>query len=192
MHSDPETTTLKETRMLLEKQFPTRPELAHPQMRMLVIEEIRTALQTQTNNLPDTQEQRDHQLALQLAQEEQQAARRRPSRRAKSGKNGSSAGENISSRRKKGSTERKSTNVSHFPTFQTSPKLCAFLGGRTEITTAEAIKLIWAHIKEANLQDPTDRRYILVDEKLRAIFGNCRRVHMFHLGRLVQQHLFRA
>lgn len=188
MHSDPQTTTLKETRISLEKEFPGRPELISPQMRMLIIEEIRSELRKRmdvnSESLEILQEQSDHQLALQLAREERMATKR-PKR--STGIHGS-----ITSKKKAAPIKKKRTGVSNFPVLHASPKLSICLGGRTEVTSAEAIKLIWVHIKEADLQDPRDRRYILADEKLGGIFGNHRRVHMFHLGRFVQQHLFKT
>ena len=40
----------------------------------------------------------------------------------------------------------------------------------------EAVKRIWAYVKEHGLQDPDDRRYILCDENMKPVFGD--KVHM--------------
>jgi upstream activation factor subunit UAF30 len=55
---------------------------------------------------------------------------------------------------------------------------------RTEVT-----KKIWDYIREHNLQDPKDKRTILADEKLKAIFDGKDSVTMFELTKLVNAHL---
>ncbi|KAK4405180.1 hypothetical protein Sango_0524500 [Sesamum angolense] len=39
-----------------------------------------------------------------------------------------------------------------------SPEMQAFLGGASEIPRTQALKEIWAYIKQHNLQDPADKR----------------------------------
>ncbi|KAG0462436.1 hypothetical protein HPP92_020912 [Vanilla planifolia] len=51
-----------------------------------------------------------------------------------------------------------------------SPELQAFVGAK-EIPRTEALKQIWAYIKENNLQDPENKRIVVCDEKLKSIFG---------------------
>lgn len=43
----------------------------------------------------------------------------------------------------------------------------------------EAVKRIWAYVKEHGLQDPEDRRYILCDDNMRPVFGD--KVHMLYV-----------
>jgi upstream activation factor subunit UAF30 len=61
-----------------------------------------------------------------------------------------------------------------FPTCYTSPALKLILDGAETCTSSTSVKKIWAYIKEHNLQDPKDRRYILADEKLLPLFGKSR------------------
>ncbi|KAE9613020.1 hypothetical protein Lal_00027530 [Lupinus albus] len=52
-----------------------------------------------------------------------------------------------------------------------SDALANFLGtGESELTRAEVIKKMWDYIKGNNLQDPSDKRKILCDEKLKELF----------------------
>ena len=68
---------------------------------------------------------------------------------------------------------------------------------RTEVT-----KALWAYIKENNLQDPNDKRTIVADAKLKAVFmppagfelpegedTNVDKVNMFRMTKLVSRHM---
>jgi len=50
------------------------------------------------------------------------------------------------------------------------------------------MKKLWDYIKAQNLQDPKDKRTIVADAKLRAVFGKDR-AGMFELAGIVGQHL---
>lgn len=69
-----------------------------------------------------------------------------------------------------------------------SPELAAVIGGdarpRTEVTSA-----IWTYIKKHDLQDPKNKRNILADDKLKAVFGGKKTVTMFEMTALVSKHL---
>jgi chromatin remodeling complex protein RSC6 len=69
-----------------------------------------------------------------------------------------------------------------------SPELAAVIGGdpvpRTEVT-----KKIWAYIKSKNLQDPANKRNIVADDALKAVFGGKAVVNMFEMTKLVNAHL---
>ncbi|KAK0606229.1 hypothetical protein LWI29_035446 [Acer saccharum] len=55
--------------------------------------------------------------------------------------------------------------------LQLSDALAKFLGtGESELSRSDVIKRIWDYIKENNLQDPSDKRRILCDEKLKELF----------------------
>lgn len=45
------------------------------------------------------------------------------------------------------------------------------------------VKEIWKYVKANNLQDPSDKRYIICDEKLKPIFGE--KVHMFTMNKVL-------
>lgn len=71
--------------------------------------------------------------------------------------------------------------------FKPSAQLAAVVGAdplpRTEVT-----KLLWDYIKKHNLQNPANKRNILCDAKLKAIFGKDE-VTMFEMPKLVGPHL---
>lgn len=69
-----------------------------------------------------------------------------------------------------------------------SPELAAVCNAK-ELTRGEVTKALWKYIKEHNLQDPEDKRTIIPDEKLRAVFGSSEPVNMFHLAKIISSHL---
>ena len=60
--------------------------------------------------------------------------------------------------------------------------------GAEPLARTEATKKLWDYIKAHNLQDPADKRTIVADDKLRAVFGK-ERVGMFELAGILGQHL---
>ncbi|KAL4362621.1 hypothetical protein GQ457_04G018270 [Hibiscus cannabinus] len=55
--------------------------------------------------------------------------------------------------------------------LQLSDALIKFLGtGENELTRAAVIKRMWDYIKENDLQDPSDKRKVICDEKLKELF----------------------
>jgi len=68
-----------------------------------------------------------------------------------------------------------------------SAALAAVIGPES-VPRTEVIKKLWDYIKEHNLQDPANKRNILADSKLRAVFGKDS-VTMFELAGIVGKHL---
>ncbi|KAJ9107532.1 hypothetical protein QFC21_000989 [Naganishia friedmannii] len=60
--------------------------------------------------------------------------------------------------------------------LQLSPEFADVLG-ESQVSRPQAVKLLWAYIKQHNLQDPEDKRFIMCDEKLMKVLGEPR-VHM--------------
>ncbi|MBO9678861.1 MAG: DNA topoisomerase III [Acidovorax sp.] len=60
--------------------------------------------------------------------------------------------------------------------------------GTEPVARPEAVKKMWEYIKAHNLQDPKDKRTILADDKLRAVFGKDS-VGMFELAGVLGKHL---
>lgn len=63
------------------------------------------------------------------------------------------------------------------------------LVGAPEISRTQALKVIWAHIKANNLQDPNDKKIIICDEKLKKIFAGKERVGFLEISGLITPHL---
>ncbi|GLT33597.1 hypothetical protein SLA2020_081690 [Shorea laevis] len=68
-----------------------------------------------------------------------------------------------------------------------SPEMEALVGV-SEIPRTQALKRIWAYIKENNLQDPENKKIIICDEKLKKIFGGKDRVGFLEVGGLITPH----
>ncbi|ODS70640.1 MAG: DNA topoisomerase III [Acidovorax sp. SCN 68-22] len=60
--------------------------------------------------------------------------------------------------------------------------------GTEPVARPAAVKKLWEYIKAHNLQDPQDKRSIIADDKLRAVFGKDR-AGMFELAGLLGPHL---
>ena len=81
--------------------------------------------------------------------------------------------------------EKKARN---HPLFLMSPELQAFFGtGEREMARPVAVKHIWDYIREHNLQNPADKRQILLDAKLGTIFEAP--VDMFSMNKQLSRHL---
>ncbi|KAE8663756.1 hypothetical protein F3Y22_tig00112910pilonHSYRG00014 [Hibiscus syriacus] len=68
-----------------------------------------------------------------------------------------------------------------------TPDMQAFVGV-PEIPRTQALKLIWAYIKEHNLQDPDNKKMINCDEKLKKIFGGKDRIGFLEIAGLISPH----
>ncbi|MBI5405414.1 hypothetical protein HY972_00020 [Candidatus Kaiserbacteria bacterium] len=69
-----------------------------------------------------------------------------------------------------------------------SPELEAVVGSGPMPRT-EVVKQLWVYIKKHDLQNPKNKRNILADDKLKAIFGGKSEVTMFEMTKLVSAHL---
>jgi len=79
-------------------------------------------------------------------------------------------------------------NAAFMKAMTPSASLAAVVGAaplpRTEVT-----KKVWDYIKKHDLQDPTNRRNINADDKLKAVFGGKAQVSMFEMTKLISDHL---
>ncbi|KAH9941921.1 SWIB-domain-containing protein [Amylocystis lapponica] len=57
-----------------------------------------------------------------------------------------------------------------------------------KLSRPQVVKKLWEHIRESDLQNPEDRREIICDDKMRAIFS-VDRLDMFRMNKLLGQHL---
>ncbi|XP_019182184.1 PREDICTED: upstream activation factor subunit UAF30-like [Ipomoea nil] len=72
-----------------------------------------------------------------------------------------------------------------------SPALGKFLGA-SEASRTDAVKKVWEHIKAHNLQNPTNKKEINCDEKLKAIFNGRDKVGFLEIAKLLSQHFQKA
>jgi upstream activation factor subunit UAF30 len=52
------------------------------------------------------------------------------------------------------------------------------LVGEARLSRPQTVKRIWDYVKERNLQDPEDKRFIVTDDSMKAVF-HTDRLHMF-------------
>ncbi|XP_062175828.1 uncharacterized protein LOC133880886 [Alnus glutinosa] len=71
-----------------------------------------------------------------------------------------------------------------------SPEMQALVGV-PEISRTQALKRIWAHIKEHNLQDPENKKIIICDEKLKKIFAGKERIGFLEIAGLISPHFLK-
>ena len=69
-----------------------------------------------------------------------------------------------------------------------SPAL-ATVCGEEKLRRTEVVKQIWAYIKGKDLQNPENKREIICDAKLKAVFDGNDRVTMFTLNKFLSAHL---
>ncbi|KAJ4805940.1 SWIB/MDM2 domain superfamily protein [Rhynchospora pubera] len=67
-----------------------------------------------------------------------------------------------------------------------SPELQSFVGA-PEISRTQALKIVWAYIKEHDLQDPNDKKVIVCDDRLKKLFGK-ERVGFLEVSKLLNPH----
>uniref|UniRef100_A0ACD5X7F2 Uncharacterized protein n=1 Tax=Avena sativa TaxID=4498 RepID=A0ACD5X7F2_AVESA len=72
-----------------------------------------------------------------------------------------------------------------------SPALQAVVGA-AEVPRTEAIKRLWAYIKQNNLQDPADKKVIVCDEKLKVLFAGRERVGFLEVAKLLNPHFVKV
>ncbi|KAJ0078881.1 hypothetical protein Patl1_23613 [Pistacia atlantica] len=72
-----------------------------------------------------------------------------------------------------------------------SPALAHFLGA-SESSRADAVRKIWSHIKTHNLQNPQNKREIVCDAKLKAIFNGKDTVGFLEIGKLLSPHFVKT
>lgn len=64
----------------------------------------------------------------------------------------------------------------------------ATITGKDPLPRTEMVKRVWNHIKANHLQDPLNKREIVADDKLRAVFGKDR-VSMFEMNKHLARHV---
>jgi upstream activation factor subunit UAF30 len=60
--------------------------------------------------------------------------------------------------------------------------------GTHPLARTEVVSKVWAYIRKHNLQNPENKREILADAKLKAVFGKDRAT-MFEMNKLLSAHL---
>ncbi|MGH6986250.1 MAG: SWIB/MDM2 domain-containing protein [Caulobacteraceae bacterium] len=72
--------------------------------------------------------------------------------------------------------------------MQPSKELAAVVGS-SPLSRGQVVSKVWAHIKANKLQNPSNKREILADAKLRPVFGGKDKVSMFEMNKHIAKHL---
>ncbi|KAJ8127409.1 hypothetical protein O1611_g6227 [Lasiodiplodia mahajangana] len=75
------------------------------------------------------------------------------------------------------------------PQVSKIPGISNLAGPNLECPGHLVVKKLWEHIKENQLQDPSDKRQIICDERMQAVF-KLAKVDMFQMNKLVGNHLY--
>ena len=82
----------------------------------------------------------------------------------------------------------KKPNPALMKPLQPSDELAAVVGS-SPLPRTEVVSKVWDYIKSNNLQHPENKREILADAKLQAVFGGKSKVSMFEMNKYFAQHL---
>jgi DNA topoisomerase-1 len=104
--------------------------------------------------------------------------------RAKAGKKGKETKAKAKEKKKKPSKPRV------MPKSKLSSEMAEFTG-EAEMSRGNVVKKLWEHIKAQNLQDPKDKRMILPDAILAALFGSEETISMFKMNGAISKHFIK-
>ncbi|EIM30405.1 SWIB/MDM2 domain-containing protein [Microvirga lotononidis] len=82
----------------------------------------------------------------------------------------------------------KKPNPALMKPVQPSNELVAVVGS-SPLPRTEVVSKVWDYIKSNNLQNPENKRELLADEKLQAVFDGKSKVSMFEMNKHFAQHL---
>src|SRR5215216_4357281 len=87
-----------------------------------------------------------------------------------------------------GTKAAKKPNPALMKPLQPSSELAAVVSS-SPLPRTEVVSKVWEYIKANNLQNPENKREILADDKLRAVFGGKDKLSMFEMNKHFAQHL---
>ena len=83
--------------------------------------------------------------------------------------------------------KKRTPNAAFMKALTPSPALAAVVGA-APLPRTEVISKLWVYIKAQDLQEPTNKRLINADAKLKEVFGKPQ-VSMFEMAGLIGKHL---
>ncbi|GLT66214.1 hypothetical protein SLA2020_385930 [Shorea laevis] len=188
--SDLNTTTTAIVRRKLEEDFGV--DLSDK--KKFIREQVDLYLQTQVENAEEEEQEED--------EEEEDGDQMEKVKSEESGgsdatDDGVDAGDNEGTSKGKRSSKKRSKERNHevkrkaggfCKLSSLSPQLQDLLGVPA-LARTEVVKQIWAHIREKNLQDPANKKTIICDEPLRALFG-VQSIDMFQMNKALSKHIW--
>ncbi|GKU94678.1 hypothetical protein SLEP1_g8134 [Rubroshorea leprosula] len=188
--SDLNTTTTAIVRRKLEEDFGV--DLS--EKKKFIREQVDLYLQTQVENAEEEEQEEE--------EEEEDGDQIEKVKSEESGGsdatyNGVDAGDNEGTNKGKRSSKKRSKERNHevkrkaggfCKLSSLSPQLQDLLGVPA-LARTEVVKQIWAYIREKNLQDPANKKTIICDEPLRALFG-VQSIDMFQMNKALSKHIW--
>ena len=98
------------------------------------------------------------------------------------------AAKKTAAKKAKAPAKKRTPNAAFMKAMTPSGALAAIIGDRP-VPRTEVTKKVWEYIKKNNLQDPANKRTIVADAKLKAVFDGKDKVDMFEMTKLVGKHL---
>lgn len=89
--------------------------------------------------------------------------------------------------KKKTGGKRKPSGLTKM-TYNVSSELQAVVGSKS-LTRPQIVKYLWVYIKKHKCQDTKNRRLIVPDAKLAAVFGGKKPVDMLKMAGLINKHI---
>jgi chromatin remodeling complex protein RSC6 len=80
------------------------------------------------------------------------------------------------------------SNPAPMQPLQPSPELAAVVGS-APLPRPEAVSRVWDYIKKHRLQNPQNKREIMADNKLKAVFGGRNKVTTSEINKYLSEHL---
>lgn len=96
------------------------------------------------------------------------------------------AGKGSAAKTKAAAPKRK-PNAALMKPLEPSKELAAIVG-REQLPRTEVVSKVWEYIRKHNLQNPANKREIVADDKLKAVFGRDKAT-MFEMNKLLSAHL---
>jgi len=91
-------------------------------------------------------------------------------------------------KKKKKKKSKRKPNAAFMAPVQPDAALSAVVGSKP-LPRTQVTKKLWAYIKRKKLQDKKNRRMIVADAALKAVFGGKSKVDMFQMTKLVSKRL---
>ena len=91
-------------------------------------------------------------------------------------------------KKKKNDNEPKKSNPFNAPK-ELSAKLANFLGEGSHMSRPQVVKCMWKYIHEHNLQNPENKREILLDDSMKSVF-EVEKFTMFQMAKYISAHIY--
>lgn len=181
--SDLNTTTTANVRRRLEEDF----GLDLSDRKAFIREQVDLYLQSQLGNAVENEENSKEESdggGGEAVEEEEEEVEEEEEEESTTGKTASKK----QSKMKKKEVKRRGGGGGFTKLCSLSPQLQKFTGVQ-ELARTEVVKQLWSYIRENNLQDPSNRRNIVCDDKLLDLFG-VDTINMFQMNKALAKHIW--